>query len=174
MNSIADIISKTDLLEIWKLRFSDDNYIPGQKIKAFSLQSIGFNNNINKYVPIAIEEEGSVISFNEKGSYKLYVSACYHSSWAIAYFYDVKGLTFFSTQYLSGFFDRLISKLTLGCGVYSDIGYQWSFVVEEGEVKAAYAYWGGCDISPTVVDLIKDTKISYEEYERLFYGKANQ
>ena len=48
------------------------------------------------------------------------------------------------------------------------MGYNWSFIIDNGKITAAYGFYSSCEVPEYVIDLITGKKIEFHKYTDIF------
>lgn len=167
MDSVASFIANTDLHKMestWI--FYKEPYKGKIDDFIFDITFYHYDKTKGRYTRPDIN---SGVRLRPDGSYRLSVRAygnLYGSGWG--YLFNIGKLRFFSDYYLFNYFTMELNTKQLKCFFNTGYNFNWSFVVDNGKITAAYGIYGGCEVPDSVIDLISGKIITYQKYIDIF------
>lgn len=163
MDSISSYIANSDLRKIDSTeRFYREPYKGKIDDFIFDISFYRFDKEGGKY-------ESPSVRLRPDGSYRITVTAyLYLIGYGKGYLFHIGKLCFYSDDYLLNYFSKELKSETLKCFFNGGMGYNWSFIIDNGKITAAYGFYSSCEVPEYVIDLITGKKIEFHKYTDIF------
>ena len=158
MDAIVQYIKGTDLEMIYRTSGLEET-------SGFLKEGYIYNLSVYSY-----DTNEKKVDFFPNGSYHIDITIYTIIGSDDGYFFNYRGLPFFSDTRLRNFMVRQCGSKNCKSFLNFGIGFHWFFDIDKGNVDKAYALYSECVCPLNAYDLKTEKVIPYSEFDAAFYN----